>query len=256
MEEKEIEKESRKTNQIKINMSEKERIEELLHHFRMTAKDFAEKCGFNQQIIADIRREKQRISRQTAKKITIAFPEVDMSWLLYGEEAMLKNSIPIIEISHESKARHLIPLYDDARTIGGTKEVANMDGVSNPTEFIDTGDWFRNATHAIRHYGESMVEYPSGCILALKEVYERQLIIWGKDYMIETNEYRITKRVQRGITEKQIEAYSSNVETYPDGRLMHEPFDVAWKDIRNISMVLGYVVKKNGGTMVYSNSKK
>jgi hypothetical protein len=32
--------------------------------------------------------------------------------------------------------------------------------------------------------------------------------------------------------------------------------DIAWKNIRHISLVLGYVVKKNGGTMVFSNKKK
>jgi transcriptional regulator with XRE-family HTH domain len=154
-------------------------------------------------------------------------------------------------------SKNLIPLYDDVTTIGGVNErIANTDGVSSPSEYIDTGDWFREATAAIRHYGDSMIEYPPGCILALKEVGERQLIIWGKDYVIETNEYRITKRVQRGKDEEHIRAYSSNTETYPDGQLVHEYIDVAWKDIRRIFLVLGYVVKKNGGTIVYSNQSR
>jgi hypothetical protein len=100
-----------------------------------------------------------------------------------------------------------------------------------------------------------MIEYPPGCILALKEVIEKQLIIWGEDYVIETNEYRITKCVQRGNDTDHIIAYSSNNETYSDGRQKHEPIPIAWSDIRRIFLVLGHVIKKNGGTMVFSSKK-
>lgn len=66
---------------------------------------------------------------------------------------------------------NLIPFYDDVASIGGNNE------------YVDTGDWFKDATAAIRHYGESMVEYPNGCILALKEVLGRGLIVQGhSDY--------------------------------------------------------------------------
>jgi hypothetical protein len=147
-----------------------------------------------------------------------------------------------------------IPLYNDVSSIGGTNELsANMDGVSQPVEYIDTGDWFRGASAAVRHYGDSMLEYPSGCILALKEVHERQLIVWGQDYVIETTEYRITKRILRGKNLDYIKAYSTNTETFPDGTLVHEPLEIAWSDIRKVFLVLGYIVKKTGGTMVFSD---
>jgi hypothetical protein len=100
-----------------------------------------------------------------------------------------------------------------------------------------------------------MTEYPSGCILALKEVIDRELIIPGRDYMIETSEYRVTKRIQKGKDADHITAYSTNTETYPDGRLIHEPFDIPWRSIRQIALVLGFVVTKDGGTM-YSNKQQ
>jgi len=150
----------------------------------------------------------------------------------------------------------LIPFYDDVSTIGGVNErSASLEAVSQPTDYIDTGDWFRDATAAIRHYGESMVEYPPGCILAIKEVYDRELIIPGRDYVIETSEYRVTKRIQRGNDSEHITAYSTNPETYADGRLIHEPFDIPWRAVMRISSVLGYVVKKNGGTIIFNNQK-
>ena len=53
--------------------------------------------------------------------------------------------------------KNLIPFYDDVSTIGGLNDrVANTDP-SSPTEWIDAGDWFPEATAAIRHYGDSIV---------------------------------------------------------------------------------------------------
>jgi len=167
-----------------------------------------------------------------------------------------EHGVTIHDSAHIPAGKRLIPLYDDVSTIGGklpSGYTAKIEPDSQAAEWIDPGDWFKSATHAIRHYEDSMVEYPSGCILAMKEVKERQLMIWGRDYVVETSEYRITKRVQRGNDDDYIRAYSSNTETHPDGQLIHEPLDIAWKDINRIFLVLGYVVKKGNGTIVHSN---
>ena len=77
-------------------------------------------------------------------------------WLLTGEGEMFMQ-----------KGEKKIPLYDDVATIGGHNDmVANVDDQARVTEWIDAGDWFPSATSAIHHYGDSMREYPSGCILA------------------------------------------------------------------------------------------
>ena len=136
-----------------------------------------------------------------------------------------------------------IPLYDDAPTIGGVNDqVAMVDDTSRPTEWIDAGDWFPTATSAIHHYGDSMVEYPSGCILALKRVNDPRLLINGENYVIETDEYRITKQIQDDGD--CIIAYSSNQETYPDGRQIHSPIRIPKDAIRHLDLVLGCVIKK------------
>jgi hypothetical protein len=221
----------------------KNRLVEFLAYLGIGQTKFEEKVGLSRGFVNTL---KNNLTIKTLSKIESAYPELNTEWLKTGIGAMLKT-----EISNK-----LIPFYDDIATIGGANSnAANMQGTSSPTEYIDAGDWFREATAAIRHYGDSMTEYPPGCILALKEVQERQLIIWGKDYVIETSEYRITKRVQRGDSDAYIKAYSSNAETYPDGKLIHEPQDIAWKHIRRIFIVLGYVVKKNGGTIVFNDQK-
>ncbi len=136
-----------------------------------------------------------------------------------------------------------IPLYDDVASIGGTNDqVANVDDSARPTEWIDAGDWFPSATSAIHHYGDSMVEYPSGCVLVLKRVNDPKLLLNGENYVIETDEYRITKQIQDdGDT---ITAYSTNMETYPDGRQIHSPIRIPKESIRHLDLVLGCVIKK------------
>lgn len=171
----------------------------------------------------------------------------------YGGEDEFEDVAAPRPPEEERPPRKLIPFYDDVSTIGGINQLgANMDAVTEPTEYIDAGDWFRDATAAIRHYGESMVEYPTGCILALKEVQDRELIVPGRDYVVETSEYRVTKRIQKGNEPGYITAYSTNQETYKDGRLIHEPFDIPLRAVSRIYLVLGYVVKKNGGAMLFN----
>jgi len=197
---------------------------------------------------------KSEIGGDKIIKILNEYPNLSPEWLLTGKGEMLKADEGMVQKNPET--RHLIPVYNSVISRGGGEVSANTDGVSQPDEYIDTGDWFREATAAIRHYGESMIEYPPGCILALKEVYDRALIIPGRDYMIETSEYRVTKRVKLGRENDSIIACSTNEEKYPDGSLVHEPFTITWNAIRRISLVLGYVVKKSGGTMVFSIPKK
>lgn len=179
--------------------------------------------------------------------------EINTDWLITGRGSMLKTeSVPPMgeqEMEKEEDLskimpakRNRIPFYDDVSTIGGLNDrVANVDS-SAPSEWIDAGDWFPEATAAIRHYGDSMVEYPSGSILALKRVNDSRLIMNGRNYVIETTEYRVTKQLQDDGD--CFIAYSTNRETYPDGHLVHSPFPVPKDAILHIDLVLGCVTKE------------
>lgn len=223
---------------------------------------FEKAVGLSNGYVNNIRKS---IQPDKIQKIALCYPTLNTGWLLTGEGEMLKGQTyyggedEFEDVAaprppeEERPPRKLIPFYDDVSTIGGINQLgANMDAVTEPTEYIDAGDWFRDATAAIRHYGESMVEYPTGCILALKEVQDRELIVPGRDYVVETSEYRVTKRIQKGNEPGYVTAYSTNQETYKDGRLIHEPFDIPLRAVSHIYLVLGYVVKKNGGAMLFN----
>lgn len=163
-------------------------------------------------------------------------PEHQLSKLLLNR---MNWDVTALKMKPEKK----IPLYDDAATIGGNNDVvANVDNASRVAEYVDAGDWFQGATSAIYHYGDSMVEYPSGSILALKRVDNPRLLVNGEHYVIETSEFRVTKQIiDKG---EYIMAYSTNQEKYPDGELIHAPFAIPKEEIRHMDLVLGCVIKK------------
>lgn len=183
-------------------------------------------------------------------KLVENYPQYSPEWLLTGKGAMLKEDESVVKEPHkEYNKRNLIPLFEDVQTIGGTSSVANMDPIQHPSEWIDAGDWFTDATAAIRHYGDSMSEYPSGCILALKEVLDRNLIIWGRNYCIETSEYRVTKKIyDEGDV---IMACSTNEIINKTGRLKYPPFSIPKESISKMYLVLGYVTKEYSNGPVF-----
>jgi hypothetical protein len=207
---------------------------------------FEKELGLSNGYLGTQLKRNADLGESVLNKIVDYCLDINPEWLLTGEGEMLKSDI------QKTGKRKLIPVYDTS-TIGGNNElIANTDAATQPAEWIDGGDWFSEATSAIHHYGDSMIEYPSGCILALKRINDIQMIIWGKNYVVETDEYRITKRLQRGLSEGYIRAYSTNEETYQDGTLIHQPIDILLSSIKRLELVLGYVVKEQSSGKIYN----
>ena len=237
----------------------KERLIKFLAYLKIGQKQFEQKAGLSNGYVDKV---SDNITLKSLNKIESAYPELNISWLKTGEGEMLnreKNGIQFYDHDNMPANKRLIPLWDDVSTIGGKLEKgysANLkSSYSSPTEWIDPGDWFKGVTAAMRHYEQSMIEYPSGCILALKEVQEWRLLIPGRNYVFDTPEYRVTKKIESIHINEFITVRSTNEEKYDDGKLIHPPFDIQWDLIGRIFEVLGYVVKTGSGTMVYTNQK-
>lgn len=239
-----------------------ERLNQFINYLDISVSQFEQNIGVGNAFVSNTN---SRMRNSSKNLISSRYPELNMDWLIKGKGDMLNSDKNTINSSgansanaihgnaivlsgnksfHEDK-RNKIPFYDDVSAIGGINTMgANIDN-NSVTEYIDTGDWFKEATSAIRHYGDSMVEYPSGSILALKRVIDMNLLIWGRNYCIETTEFRITKRLQDG-GDKYILAYSSNTDTYPDGTLIHSPIKIPKTSIRHVDLVIGCVTKEYG----------
>jgi len=241
-----------------MNTEINKNIKKLIDKLGITPYEFSKQIGNKRaDNVYNILKEKVEVSTTMINRIFKRYPEYK-NLILNGEDEKL--GVQFYDPDNLPKEKILIPIYDDISTIGGKLEKgysANMQtSYSTPTEWIDPGDWFKGVTAAIRHYEESMTEYPKGCILALKEVQEWRLLLPGRNYVIETTEYRVTKKLQAVQYNEFISMRSTNEEKYEDGELIHPPFKIQWDLIGRIFEVLGYVVKTGSGTMVYTTNQK
>lgn len=224
-------------------MTIKERINIFIEQQRIKRSVFEKSCGFSNGYTRNL---KENPSASKIEDILNAYPELNRVWLLSGEGEMLTSSQASMEQDTDAR-KGMIPFYDAETTGGHNGRVSSSNSTSEMIGYIHAGGWFGGReTAAIRHVGESMTEYPDGCILAVREVLDRNLLVPGKNYVIETSEYRVTKRIQHGSSKDTISLYSTNQEKYEDGRLVYEPFEVSLADVRRIFSVLGYIVNQSG----------
>lgn len=198
---------------------------------KISQQELADYLGVGQSFISQIERGASSIPQSMIEKI-----RSNPDW-------------EIIEDVEDPVGRK-IPLYYDAPTIGGMNDmVAIVGDASRSVKMVNPGDWFPDATSAIQHFGDSMVEYPSGSLLVLRRVNDPRLLINGEIYVIETDEFRITKQIQDDGGDY-IMAYSSNTDTYPDGHLIHSPIRIPKDSIRHLDLVLGCIIKRFSSGLV------
>jgi DNA-binding XRE family transcriptional regulator len=67
------------------------RIKEIAAHYGLSSTGFADRIEVARPVISHILSERNRPSLEVVQKIGVAFPEINLDWLLFGKEAMLKN---------------------------------------------------------------------------------------------------------------------------------------------------------------------
>ncbi len=198
----------------------KEKIEAIKTYSHMTWVRLAITLGLkSSQTFTDIRKGKIGISPKLASAILTEFPEIRKEWLLLNEGEMLRD----ID-GHFGISNNIVTLRE-----------------SNRTEEFNLGSCFPSAEIAVRNNNNSMAEYPAGCIIVLRRVANLRLLVPGSDYMIETSEYTVVRRLQKCNEDNSITLYSTNREQYPNGSSVFEPFDVPVASIRSAYLVLGYI---------------
>lgn len=230
--------------------TQKERIVQYLDNKGISKNKFYIETGISNGVLD----KKSGLTVETVEKFYSKYGDINLEWLLTGNGPMLKSTVEPVELLTQEKETHLIPLYDTIATAG--KSTVDMAPVLMPSEYIDAGDWFRDATAAMRVHGDSMYpEYHSGSIVAIKEV-SKALIVFGEDYVFETDDYRMLKRLQRGHDKQHILIASANTEKWDDGsergRLVHEPFDIHLDEIKRLFIVLGSVRRVHTSRIVYN----
>jgi hypothetical protein len=69
----------------------------------------------------------------------------------------------------------------------------------------------------------------------------QSVIIWGEDYVIELEERRIIKKVDRGDTKDTIKAVSLNGANGEKTKYQYDPIEIPISAIKRMYMVLGKI---------------
>lgn len=194
-------------------------------HCKTSVRAFEENCGLTNGTVGSVK--KKGPGADIVKKISYAYPELDLNWLFTGIGAMVKTkagsnapnnatTLPLIPV--EAFAGPGMPAYEDERV-----------------EDYYTISEFRESDFLLRVKGDSMVpRYNGGDIVACKRVKDIYFLQWNRVYCLYTNSQGVMiKRILPSDKDGCIKCVSDNPK--------YEPFDVPTDDIVQIALVNGAI---------------
>ena len=206
----------------------KERLAIFLKKKKISQSKFEKMCGMSNGYVNNM---KSSISPEKLSNVAKQFPELNIGWLLVGEELggemenVTKGIAPIVPknnmlplIPSEAFASPGLPDYDDIHDL----------------DYYVVND-FAGCDFLVRIKGDSMSpRFASGDVVACKKILEMLYFQWGRVYVLYTHSNgTMIKRIQPSEVEDCIKCVSDNEK--------YAPFDVPKSDIVSLALVKGLV---------------
>ncbi len=218
-------------------MNVKERLIKFLEYKHLTQLEFTRRIGVASSYVAAMRRS---ISDDKIIRIRKEFPELNTSWLLYGEGKMLKSQYysPVdgdgagIRENVSGQRYYEVPLLPVAAYAGNLQYWSEGVMMKDCEKVITT---VKGSEFAIKVTGNSMEpELYDGATLLIKKINEYAFIPWGNKLVIDTENGVLVKKVFPVEDEPgMIEVRSVNPE-YP-------PYRISTESIYGMYRILGQV---------------
>lgn len=172
----------------------KERILAFIEKMGLTKAQFEKNAGLSNGFV-DKSGDNSR--RSSLDKISTAYPQLNMAWLLTGEGEMLNGTAPQLSLASAQPIKSYtrgVPYYN-VDFLGGFDLIFN-DSTIIPEYLIDFRD-FNRATCWCNITGHSMEpEINHGDIIALREISDFSFIPYGEIYaIVTTSGMRTIKRI-------------------------------------------------------------
>lgn len=204
----------------------KERLIAFLKHKNIGQVKFAETVGLSRGFVNSISKS---IQPKTLHRITEQYPELNPGWLLTGEGEMLKQP----DTTTTAGQKQTLPLIPVNAMAGA------LTGQADPIMLYDCEQYiipvFHGAEFLIRVQGDSMMpKYMPGDLVACRRVPMNHLWFqWGKDYVIDTIQGALIKRIEQSDKDGCLLIVSENEK--------YKPFILPADEINGIAIVVGTI---------------
>lgn len=201
-----------------------ERAKEFINCKSLTAKQFEQIVGLSNGAFSKL---SDSTRKSTIDRISKAFPELNVAWLINGEGEMLNHENDILKSCVNKKStRPRIPYDAAAGTLTETVE-----GITEyECEEVPVISVFPKYDFTIRIVGRSMEpEYFAGDEVACLKVNEKRFLQWGRVHVLDTTQGVVIKRIYDNGDSVICRSYNPE---FPD-------FIIPKEDIRSYNLVVG-----------------
>lgn len=211
-------------------MNKNDRLKFARIQLGVSSGDFARKAGIDPRNYSSIESGKRTIGERVLRDICAAFP-IDIEWILSGTGEMFKPKTTQGRNEFSPPDFQRIPLLPIS-----SQGCSIKDFVFSDCETITSP--IKGAELAMTISGDSMApEYPSGAYVILKQIDEQAFIDWGCEYVLDTCNGSIIKKLMPSpLGENHVQCVSINPD-YPS-------FDVNTKNIYAIYRVIMCMILK------------
>lgn len=209
----------------------KQRFNKLIEYLAISKREFERRINVSNGYLNQL---KHMPKEEILERISIQFPELNISWLLTGEGEMLKSeaqqSDSLPALTEKSRIRYW---FDVEATAGGLTMFED-----NPmNRYIEMSiPEFGDCTDAVNLHGDSMFPlFKSGQIIILKE-WAESFIDFGNVYLVITKSgNRMVKYLRKGSDAAHVMCVSENP--------AFDPFEILIDDILKLYIVKGSISK-------------
>lgn len=204
-------------------MTLKERLIQFIAYKNLNISRFNRIIGVSPSYVQNM---SNNIGVEIRERISQAFPELNMEWLIRGEgDMIIKTDDKPTKLLDGQKTILVIPTYAQGGSLTDVVEsIHDYDCEKIISPIID-------AEMAIMVTGDSMSpEYPNGSRVIIKRVNEKAFLDWGRTYVLDTCNGIVIKNLYPSSLEGYVRCVSINP-NYP-------PFDISMDDIRGYWRVL------------------
>lgn len=194
-----------------------ERLKLMIDSFNCNKSSFSERTNIPLGSVMSLFMRGKTLSTPILENIMVAFPQVNIEWLITGEGSMLKSEQPVVRVptTQEEEGTPLLPVEAWGGSLSGSSIAVLAEQCKKYNVPIS------NIDYLIPIAGDSMVpDYCPGDVVAIKRVNEKAFIEWGKVYVLDTCNGVVIKEVQPSDNEGCITCISRNTPT------KYKPFEI------------------------------